>query len=563
MYKKLLFQIATLCVCVSLFAQSPNLMNYQAVVRNNSGNLVANGTQVKLRMSIHDLTATGTIVYTETITATANQFGLVNVQIGAVNNLATVNWGGGAKYLQVETDVNNTGTFTDMGASQLISVPYALYAANGNAGPQGPTGPIGPQGLAGLLGSNGATGNTGSAGANGANGTTGVTGDTGLQGTIGATGDTGLQGDIGVTGTQGVTGANGIDGTNGLNGADGAQGATGFAPSGSGIVTVNSGVLNTPSNLTGAVTTSGAGLVTTITDGAVTLAKIIDIVGLSVLGNPTNTSASPSAITAGTDNHVLRRASSTSLGFGLIGNASISDLAWAKLTGVPATFAPSAGSGNYIQNGTSAQAADYNITGIGTIGGTLDVAGNTTTRGIWATTVAATGSNVLSRTGGGQNWFPFTDGNNYISADLTRIRTAANVLIADFTGTGVEISGTLSVDGNSDFNSRTRVVDAQFWLTNAAGTAVSPGIGTAAGEFLVVGANGRVARTNLNILGTKTTVTRTNSTWTVAIPNTGSNHCMLAAFTYNSQCSQRINAGNIEVRAGNTGESCTWVCISY
>lgn len=213
-----------------VFAQAPNLMNYQAVVRNSAGQPVANNTPVKLRISIHDLTATGTVVYTETINTTANQFGLVNVQIGALNNLSTVNWGGGAKYMQVEADINNTGTYTDMGSTQLISVPYALYAANSNTGPAGPTGAVGPQGPAGATGPQGATGATGNPGATGPTGTQGATGpagNTGAQGPAGNNGATGATGPAGLDGNTGPQGATGPQGPAGNDGAAGPQGPTG------------------------------------------------------------------------------------------------------------------------------------------------------------------------------------------------------------------------------------------------------------------------------------------------------------------------------------------------
>ncbi|HRG88818.1 MAG TPA: hypothetical protein PLW44_07360, partial [Chitinophagales bacterium] len=74
-------------VCNIAWAQAPTQMNYQAVVRNNAGTPVANNTPVSLKFTIRDLTATGTPVYTETIATTANQFGMVNVQIGSSNNL--------------------------------------------------------------------------------------------------------------------------------------------------------------------------------------------------------------------------------------------------------------------------------------------------------------------------------------------------------------------------------------------------------------------------------------------------------------------------------------------
>ncbi len=224
--KKFLPLVAALLLCsLFSFSQSPQLMNYQAVVRNASGQPVANNTPVRLRVTIHDGTAGGTAVYQEVINATANQFGMVNVQIGALGNLATVSWGNGAKFLQVELDINNTGTYTDMGTSQLISVPYALYAANSAQGPQGPTGPIGPQGPTGLPGTTGTAGNGGATGAQGVTGPTGPTGSGG--GATGPTGDTGPQGTQGPAGAAGATGSQGAPGNDGVTGPQGAQGPAG------------------------------------------------------------------------------------------------------------------------------------------------------------------------------------------------------------------------------------------------------------------------------------------------------------------------------------------------
>ena len=117
-----------LLLCTVVFAQAPQLLNYQAVVRNASGQPVTSGN-VKLRFTIHDGTSTGPTVFAEVQTVVPNQFGLVTASVGAVNNnLATVNWGGGAKHLQVEVDITGGNNFTDMGTTQLLSVPYALYA---------------------------------------------------------------------------------------------------------------------------------------------------------------------------------------------------------------------------------------------------------------------------------------------------------------------------------------------------------------------------------------------------------------------------------------------------
>ena len=187
------------------YAQVPQSIPYQAVARNTSGNLIAN-QNVSLRFSIHDATAGGTIIYQETQNATTNSLGLFTVNIGAgtsvIGTFSSINWGTNFKYTQVEIDPtgwNSTG-YLDMGTNQMMSVPYALYAAHSNdAGPQGTIGAQGPQGTAGTNGTNGT---------NGAQGPQGTIGAQGPQGTIGAQGP---QGTIGAQGPQGTAGTNGTD----------------------------------------------------------------------------------------------------------------------------------------------------------------------------------------------------------------------------------------------------------------------------------------------------------------------------------------------------------------
>jgi hypothetical protein len=181
--------IAYMVIVHITYAQAPQQINYQTVVKNSTGTIVPNNTQVKLQFIIHDVSATGTTVYSETTnTLTTNQFGLVSTAIGINSNLAPVNWASGTKWLQVKADVGLTGTYTDMGTSQLNSVPYALYAANSATGPTGAQGSAGIQGPTGLQGPTGAQGPTGIRGATGATGA----GATGATGAIGATGATGL-----------------------------------------------------------------------------------------------------------------------------------------------------------------------------------------------------------------------------------------------------------------------------------------------------------------------------------------------------------------------------------
>lgn len=231
MKKTVLLLIVTISVfgtLSQLTAQVPQSMNYQAIARNANGTTIAS-QQVFLRFTIHSGSPTGIVEYQETNQATTNQFGLFTVSIGSGSpnsgTFSGINWAAGSKYLQVEIDFGGGSNPIDMGTTQLLSVPYALYAAtsgNGN-GATGATGPTGATGTAGVTGAQGQAGNTG------ATGPTGVTGATGIAGTIGATGNDGAVGATGATGAQGPTGsgATGATGANGVTGATGANGSTG------------------------------------------------------------------------------------------------------------------------------------------------------------------------------------------------------------------------------------------------------------------------------------------------------------------------------------------------
>jgi Chaperone of endosialidase len=222
----LLFAIFTFSF---IYPQAPLSINYQAIVRNAGGQAVSTGTVVSFRFTIHDGSPTDTAVYTETQRDTVNQFGLVNTHIGAAGNLALVNWSSGNKYLEVQLDPTGGNNYINMGSSELLSVPYALFAANSAPGPQGITGAtggngnVGPTGVAGPTGA-GVTGPTGPQGNPGITGATGVTG----AGAAGPTGLTGSAGATGITGPTGLTGA-GVTGPTGLPGVTGATGAAGSA----------------------------------------------------------------------------------------------------------------------------------------------------------------------------------------------------------------------------------------------------------------------------------------------------------------------------------------------
>ena len=156
--RNVVFPCMLLVMALGLRAQAPQQMNYQAVVRDASGQPLPSGTTVSIKLQIHQGSPSGAIVYTETQSVTTNQFGLISYAIGYNGNLASVNWGNGAKYLQVLIDETGGSNFTDMGTTQLLSVPYALYAGNaasGTAGPTGSQGATGANGLPGIQGANG------------------------------------------------------------------------------------------------------------------------------------------------------------------------------------------------------------------------------------------------------------------------------------------------------------------------------------------------------------------------------------------------------------------------
>jgi hypothetical protein len=151
--KKALTHLALLFIFASLAnAQAPEGINYQAVVRDASGQPLAASTKVSLKFTIHDGSASGSPVFTEIDSARTNQFGLVTLVIGNVSSLTAVNWGSGAKFLQVELDPSGGSNFTDMGTSQMMSVPYALFSGNAINGATGATGSQGPTGNSGQPG---------------------------------------------------------------------------------------------------------------------------------------------------------------------------------------------------------------------------------------------------------------------------------------------------------------------------------------------------------------------------------------------------------------------------
>ncbi len=130
-------KLSIILICLSLMigsilAQTPGAFKYQAVVRDNAGQIIVS-QNVGFRISIVEGSAAGSSVYSEKHSTQTNAFGLVNLEIGNGTNLSgsfpAIDWGSGSYFVKIELDASNNGSFSEMGTSQLLAVPYALYAA--------------------------------------------------------------------------------------------------------------------------------------------------------------------------------------------------------------------------------------------------------------------------------------------------------------------------------------------------------------------------------------------------------------------------------------------------
>jgi hypothetical protein len=130
--KKKVFLSATFVAFVLIgLAQVPDAFNYQAVVRNNSGEVVDN-QNVSFRLSILQGSESGTVLYAETHTISTNAFGLVNLKVGGGTLVSGVfspdGWGATSHFLKVEIDPDGGSSYSHLGTSELLSVPYAFHA---------------------------------------------------------------------------------------------------------------------------------------------------------------------------------------------------------------------------------------------------------------------------------------------------------------------------------------------------------------------------------------------------------------------------------------------------
>jgi len=131
--KKILFTFFTLILTLTaVFAQAPQKFSYQAVVRNANNQLMVN-TNVGVRVSVMQGSIFGASEYVETHNVLTNANGLLTLEVGdgtaLQGSMSDINWGNGPYFLKTEMDPNGGTNYSITSTQQLLSVPYALYAA--------------------------------------------------------------------------------------------------------------------------------------------------------------------------------------------------------------------------------------------------------------------------------------------------------------------------------------------------------------------------------------------------------------------------------------------------
>jgi len=128
--KRIFTLLAFVAFTISVVAQSPNMMSYQAVLRDATNHLITNQA-VAVQISILQGAPDGTAVYTEVHTLNTNDNGLISLPIGdgvTSDDFSTIDWSSGPFFLKTETDPAGGTNYTITSTTQLLSVPYAKFS---------------------------------------------------------------------------------------------------------------------------------------------------------------------------------------------------------------------------------------------------------------------------------------------------------------------------------------------------------------------------------------------------------------------------------------------------
>ncbi|MCC8198728.1 MAG: RagB/SusD family nutrient uptake outer membrane protein [Tannerellaceae bacterium] len=116
---------------IPLYAQVPQAINYQAIVRDDKGKVLVN-TPISVKLAILRGTLSGTVVYEETHKATSGSTGVVNLKIGegtaVTGRFNAIDWSQSPYFVKFSMDTQGGTSYTEVATTQLLSIPYALYA---------------------------------------------------------------------------------------------------------------------------------------------------------------------------------------------------------------------------------------------------------------------------------------------------------------------------------------------------------------------------------------------------------------------------------------------------
>ena len=130
--KNILFLITFLLfMSVSLYAQTPEKLPYQTIIKTVDNELVSN-SDITLKIILRQGSPSGSISYEENHSITTDELGLVSIEIGTgtaiQGDFNTIAWSQGVNFIETQVDVNGGTDFISVSVNQLLSVPYALHA---------------------------------------------------------------------------------------------------------------------------------------------------------------------------------------------------------------------------------------------------------------------------------------------------------------------------------------------------------------------------------------------------------------------------------------------------
>ena len=129
--KKIFLFLAALILTAFAFAQAPEKMSYQGVVRD-ADNTLLTSQQLGMQISILQGSVFGNSIYVEIHSPTSNINGLVSLELGTgtvvLGAFSSIDWSNGPYFIKTEADPTGGTFYTVTETSQLMSVPYSLHA---------------------------------------------------------------------------------------------------------------------------------------------------------------------------------------------------------------------------------------------------------------------------------------------------------------------------------------------------------------------------------------------------------------------------------------------------